>query len=151
MRRHLPLVAALVALAAPTVAHAGPRFKIADEGADPHVLVDPVDGTAHVVWNVNNTTMECNVPRGATSCTPQAVNMGLPADKMIAWIEELEQHGVARAPDQGGAARRRQRKGRDRERRSGKSRGEATWYQRSSEGGEKSGMMYRTLIRFQQE
>ncbi|NYT63513.1 acyl-CoA dehydrogenase [Alcaligenaceae bacterium] len=27
--------------------------------------------------------------------------MGLPADKMIAWIEELEQHGVARAPDQG--------------------------------------------------
>src|SRR4051794_30761033 len=25
--------------------------------------------------------MECNVPRGATSCTPQAVNMGLPADK----------------------------------------------------------------------
>ncbi|WP_390341779.1 acyl-CoA dehydrogenase [Variovorax boronicumulans] len=27
--------------------------------------------------------------------------MGLPADKLIAWIEELEQHGVARAPDQG--------------------------------------------------
>lgn len=27
--------------------------------------------------------------------------MGLPADKMIAWIEELEQYGVARAPDQG--------------------------------------------------
>ena len=81
MRRHLPLLAALVALAAPTVAHAGPRFKIADEGADPHVLVDPADGTAHAVWNVNNTTMECNVPRGATSCTAQAVNMGLPADK----------------------------------------------------------------------
>ncbi|HEY2256695.1 MAG TPA: acyl-CoA dehydrogenase [Variovorax sp.] len=33
---------------------------------------------------------------------PQAHGgMGLPADKMIAWIEELEQHGVARAPDQG--------------------------------------------------
>jgi len=27
--------------------------------------------------------------------------MGLPADKLIAWIEELEQYGVARAPDQG--------------------------------------------------
>jgi alkylation response protein AidB-like acyl-CoA dehydrogenase len=27
--------------------------------------------------------------------------MGLPAEKLIAWIEELEQHGVARAPDQG--------------------------------------------------
>ncbi|MDM0104603.1 acyl-CoA dehydrogenase [Variovorax sp. J22R24] len=33
---------------------------------------------------------------------PQAHGgMGLPADKMIAWIEELEQYGVARAPDQG--------------------------------------------------
>ncbi|SDY16507.1 hypothetical protein SAMN05518854_101379 [Variovorax sp. YR266] len=33
---------------------------------------------------------------------PQAHGgMGLPADKLIAWIEELEQHGVARAPDQG--------------------------------------------------
>jgi 3-oxochol-4-en-24-oyl-CoA dehydrogenase len=33
---------------------------------------------------------------------PQAFGgMGLPADKMIAWIEELEQYGVARAPDQG--------------------------------------------------
>ncbi len=33
---------------------------------------------------------------------PQAHGgMGLAADKMIAWIEELEQHGVARAPDQG--------------------------------------------------
>jgi alkylation response protein AidB-like acyl-CoA dehydrogenase len=33
---------------------------------------------------------------------PQAHGgMGLPADKMIAWIEELEQHGVARAPDHG--------------------------------------------------
>src|SRR5213075_2147285 len=30
---------------------------------------------------------------------PQAHGgMGLAADKMIAWIEELEQHGVARAP-----------------------------------------------------
>jgi alkylation response protein AidB-like acyl-CoA dehydrogenase len=27
--------------------------------------------------------------------------MGLPADKLIAWIEELEQYGVARTPDQG--------------------------------------------------
>jgi hypothetical protein len=33
---------------------------------------------------------------------PQAHGgMGLPADKLIAWIEELEQYGVARAPDQG--------------------------------------------------
>jgi 3-oxochol-4-en-24-oyl-CoA dehydrogenase len=33
---------------------------------------------------------------------PQAFGgMGLPADKLIAWIEELEQYGVARAPDQG--------------------------------------------------
>ncbi len=33
---------------------------------------------------------------------PQAHGgMGLAADKMIAWIEELEQYGVARAPDQG--------------------------------------------------
>jgi alkylation response protein AidB-like acyl-CoA dehydrogenase len=33
---------------------------------------------------------------------PQAHGgMGLPAEKLIAWIEELEQHGVARAPDQG--------------------------------------------------
>jgi alkylation response protein AidB-like acyl-CoA dehydrogenase len=33
---------------------------------------------------------------------PQAHGgMGLPADKLIAWIEELEQNGVARAPDQG--------------------------------------------------
>jgi hypothetical protein len=33
--------------------------------------------------------MECNVPRGGTSCTAQAVNMGLPADKPEAdtpWI-----------------------------------------------------------------
>ncbi len=33
---------------------------------------------------------------------PQAHGgMGLPADKLIAWIEELEQYGVARTPDQG--------------------------------------------------
>ncbi|MCL1961055.1 MAG: acyl-CoA dehydrogenase family protein [Desulfovibrionaceae bacterium] len=33
---------------------------------------------------------------------PQAHGgMGLPADKLIAWIEELEQYGVARPPDQG--------------------------------------------------
>ncbi|MDR0274885.1 MAG: acyl-CoA dehydrogenase family protein [Burkholderiaceae bacterium] len=33
---------------------------------------------------------------------PQAHGgMGLPADKLIAWIEELEQYGAARAPDQG--------------------------------------------------
>ncbi|WP_175874087.1 acyl-CoA dehydrogenase family protein [Burkholderia sp. BCC0397] len=33
---------------------------------------------------------------------PQAHGgMGLPPDKLIAWIEELEQYGVARAPDQG--------------------------------------------------
>jgi hypothetical protein len=89
VRRHLLILAALVALAAPTLAHAGQRFKIADVGADPHVVVDPSNGTAHVVWNVDNTTMECNVPRGGTSCTAQTVNMGLPAAKPEAdtpWI-----------------------------------------------------------------
>src|SRR6218665_393237 len=37
----------------------------------------------------------------APSCPQAHGGMGLPADKLIAWIEELEQYGVARAPDQG--------------------------------------------------
>ena len=64
----------------PAAAHAGPRFTLG-QGKVPHVVVEPDNGTAHVVWQQDNTTMECNVPRGATSCTPQVVNMGLPADK----------------------------------------------------------------------
>jgi hypothetical protein len=80
VRRHLFLLAAVAALAAPTAAHAGQRFTIGP-GTDPHLVVDPTTGTAHVVWLQDNTTMECNVPRGAITCTPQVVNMGLPADK----------------------------------------------------------------------
>jgi hypothetical protein len=90
MMRFRAVLAILVAVCAfAPAADAGQRFKVADEGADPHVLVDPADGTAHVVWNVGNATMECNVPRGGTACTAQAVNMGLPADKPEAdtpWI-----------------------------------------------------------------
>ena len=42
-----------------------------------------------MVWQVNDITMECNVPRGATACTPQVVDMGLPPAKPNAdkpWI-----------------------------------------------------------------
>jgi hypothetical protein len=80
VRRPLLLLAIAAALAAPTAAHAGPRFPLGP-GHAPHVLVEPATGTAHVVWLNGDTTMECNVPRGTTSCTPQVVNMGLPADK----------------------------------------------------------------------
>jgi len=93
VRRHLPLLAALAALAAPTAAHAGQRFPLGP-GTDPHVVVEPTGGTAHVVWQQDNATMECNVPRGTTSCTPQVVNMGLPADK-----PEADRPWILRAPD----------------------------------------------------
>jgi hypothetical protein len=78
--RFLILAALLTALAGAAPAHAGERFSLG-QGKSPHVLVDPATGTAHVVWLAGETTMECNVPRGATSCTPQVVNMGLPTDK----------------------------------------------------------------------
>jgi hypothetical protein len=82
----VPILVAACALA--PAAHAGTRFSIG-QGNAPHVVVEPSTGTAHVVWQVNDTTMECNVPRGATSCTPQTVNMGLPPAKPNAdkpWI-----------------------------------------------------------------
>jgi hypothetical protein len=80
-RQVLSFCTALVVVAlAPAAAHAGERFTLG-QGKAPHVIVEPDTGTAHVVWQQDNTTMECNVPRGATSCTPQVVNMGLPADK----------------------------------------------------------------------
>jgi hypothetical protein len=78
MRRPLLLLAALLLLA-PAAAHAGPRFSLGP-GAVPHVLVEPSNGTAHVVWLNANATMECNVPRGAVSCTPHTVDMGYPPD-----------------------------------------------------------------------
>jgi len=81
VRRHLLLLSSIAALAAlPAAAHAGERFSLG-QGKTPHVVVEPDTGTAHVVWQNGDTTMECNVPRGATACTPQVVNMGLPADK----------------------------------------------------------------------
>jgi hypothetical protein len=93
VRRHLPLLASLAALVAPTAAQAGPRFALGT-GTAPHVVVEPSNGTAHVVWLNGDTTMECNVPRGTTSCTPQAVKMGLPADKPNA-----DKPWILRAPD----------------------------------------------------
>jgi hypothetical protein len=78
LRAVLPILAAACACA--PAAHAGERFTVG-HGDSPRVLVEPDTGTAHVVWQDGNTTMECNVPRGATSCSPQVVNMGLPADK----------------------------------------------------------------------
>jgi hypothetical protein len=81
VRRHLLLLSSMAALTAlPATANAGPRFSLG-QGNAPHVLVEPDTGTAHVVWQNGDTTMECNVPRGATTCTPQVVNMGLPAGK----------------------------------------------------------------------
>jgi hypothetical protein len=78
--RRLVLLSVLMAFAAAPAAHAGDRFALG-QGKSPHVLVEPDTGTAHVVWLNGDTTMECNVPRGATTCTPQVVNMGLPATK----------------------------------------------------------------------
>jgi hypothetical protein len=88
-RRLVSIIAATAALAvfAPA-ALAGQRFSLGP-GKDPHLVVEPDTGTAHVVWLQGETTMECNVPRGATSCTPQVVDMSLPADKPNAdkpWI-----------------------------------------------------------------
>jgi hypothetical protein len=80
LRRLVTVLATVAALALAPAALAGKRFSIGP-GKSPHVVVEPADGTAHVVWLQGDTTMECNVPRGATSCTPQVVNMGLPADK----------------------------------------------------------------------
>jgi len=81
VRRHLLLLTSTAALALlPAAAQAGTRFSLG-QGNSPHVLVEPVTGTAHVVWQNGDTTMECNVPRGTTTCAPQVVNMGLPADK----------------------------------------------------------------------
>ena len=74
------LLAALAACVLAPVAQAGQRFSLG-QGTDPHLAVDPDTGTAHVVWQQDNATMECNVPRGETSCTPQVVNMGLPTDR----------------------------------------------------------------------
>jgi hypothetical protein len=93
VRRHLPLLAAVAALAAPTTADAGPRFSLG-QGKAPHVVVDPDTGTAHAVWSNGDTTMECNVPRGATSCSPQPVNMNFPADK-----PNTDQPWIVRAAD----------------------------------------------------
>jgi hypothetical protein len=93
VRRHLLLLATAAALAAPTAAHAGARFALGP-GTAPHVVVEPSTGTAHVVWQQGDTTMECNVPRGSTACTPQAVNMGLPADK-----PEADKPWILRASD----------------------------------------------------
>jgi hypothetical protein len=88
-RRLVTIIAATAALAAVAPsALAGQRFTLG-QGKSPHVVVDPDTGTAHAVWLQGETTMECNVPRGATSCTPQVVNMGIPADKPNAdkpWI-----------------------------------------------------------------
>jgi hypothetical protein len=70
-------IAAVLALA--PAADAGQRFSLGT-GSDPHVLVEPAGGTAHVVWLDGKQTKFCNVPRAATSCTPQTVNMGYPAD-----------------------------------------------------------------------
>jgi hypothetical protein len=81
LRNRLALTLALAACALlPAAAQAGQRFGLG-QGKSPHVVVDSDTGTAHVVWQQGDATMECNVPRGATSCTPQVVNMGLPADK----------------------------------------------------------------------
>lgn len=79
--RLAPILVALALVAlAPAAAHAGQRFELG-QGKSPHLVVDPDTGTAHVVWQQGNATMECNVPRGTISCTPQPVDMGLPADK----------------------------------------------------------------------
>jgi hypothetical protein len=86
--RAVPAALAVACALAPTAAQAGPRFSVGP-GKVPHVVVEPGGGTAHVVWLDGETTMECNVPRGAASCSPQVVNMGLPADKANAdnpWI-----------------------------------------------------------------
>src|SRR4051794_6963785 len=89
MRRVLAVIALL--LAAPA-AHAGTRFSLGP-GKVPHVLVEPAGGTAHVVWLDGKQTKECNVPRGATSCAPQVVDMGYPADS------EPDRPWLLRAPD----------------------------------------------------
>ena len=92
--RRLLAPALALAFALPTAAaQAGPRFTVG-QGNSPHVVVDPDSGTAHVVWQSANTTLECNVPRGATSCTPQTVNMGLPADR-----PEADRPWILRAAD----------------------------------------------------
>jgi len=66
----------LVALA-PSAAHAGARFSLGP-GSDPHVLVEPDTGMAHVVWLDAKQVRTCNVPRGATSCTAQTVAFPFP-------------------------------------------------------------------------
>jgi len=52
-------------------------------------------------WLGNVTTHQRRYASLAEAWPQAHGGMGLPADKMIAWIEELEQYGVARAPDQG--------------------------------------------------
>jgi hypothetical protein len=80
MRRLLTLAVLAVAVTLAPAAHAGTRFAVG-KGRQPHVVVEPATGMAHVVWQDGNTTMECNVPRGSKACAPQIVNMGLPPGK----------------------------------------------------------------------
>jgi hypothetical protein len=78
LRYRLIVALAATALAGlASTAHAGQRFSLGT-GKSPHVLVEPDTGTAHVVWLDGNDVKTCNVPRGATSCTPQTVAFPFP-------------------------------------------------------------------------
>lgn len=80
MTRIVLLLAALLALALPAAAHAGPQFTIG-QGRAPFIVMAPDGTTAYAAWNDDDARQIhfCSIPRGATACVNKRV-LAMPVD-----------------------------------------------------------------------